>query len=511
MPTHAGGAGSGLVRSFLHLGAGQVATTILTIVLSAAIARTLGPAEFGLLYVVTSIATFAYVFVDWGHAAYVTREVARRPERSGELLGTVNVLRGAAALAVCVPVVAITWLLGYDRRTIVYAVVLIAAWLPSFFATSHCWIFRGHERMDYDAQVNVAMRLLSLVISIVCLALGGRVLGLILISLISGGITLMLAGWMYHRLRLPALTVRWATARELLHGGAPLLAMAVAVAIQPYINANILYKLTTPTAVGWYGVAWNIAGTLVAPSAILGTALYPRFSKVAGDTRALQRAVRASFRPLILIAVLGSVGTYLFADVAIEVIYSTEKFAGAPAILRAFAPALLLLYLDMLFGAASFALDRTGPLALFKVIAVVVTSGAALFLVPWYQAQLGNGGIGVMYAVAAGEAVMVSATVALAKEALDRRMVLDLLRGAVVGGVTIALMRVLPAMSPVVAIPLCVALFMTVAAVFGMVTRADADLLVGSLRRTPPPDPVPGELLGVAKDASAEATELPKS
>src|SRR5579863_6816121 len=80
--------GGTMVRNALHLGLGQVATTVLTVALSAAIARTLGAADFGLLYVLTSIATFAYVFVDWGHGPYVTRETARHPNRSGELMGS---------------------------------------------------------------------------------------------------------------------------------------------------------------------------------------------------------------------------------------------------------------------------------------------------------------------------------------------------------------------------------------------------------------------------------------
>ena len=47
---------------------GQVATTALAILLSAAIARVLGPSEFGVLYLITTVGMFAYVFVDWGHA-----------------------------------------------------------------------------------------------------------------------------------------------------------------------------------------------------------------------------------------------------------------------------------------------------------------------------------------------------------------------------------------------------------------------------------------------------------
>jgi O-antigen/teichoic acid export membrane protein len=47
-----------MVRNILHLDIGQVVTTALSILLSAAIARALGASDFGLLYLLSSIATF---------------------------------------------------------------------------------------------------------------------------------------------------------------------------------------------------------------------------------------------------------------------------------------------------------------------------------------------------------------------------------------------------------------------------------------------------------------------
>ena len=94
-----------LGRNVLHLVLGQMTTTTLTILLTAIIARSLGASDFGLLYLMTSIATFAYVVVDWGHGPYVVREVARHPERAGELLGSVMAVRTATLVAVCGPAV----------------------------------------------------------------------------------------------------------------------------------------------------------------------------------------------------------------------------------------------------------------------------------------------------------------------------------------------------------------------------------------------------------------------
>src|ERR1700736_2651724 len=163
----------GMARNVVHLGLGQVATTILAILLSATMARMLGPSDFGLLYLVISIATFAYVVVDWGHGPFIIRETARHPERSGDLLGSALAVRAPAALLACAVAVATTWLLGYDVRTRVLTGALILGWLPQYLGLSFGWVFRGHERMDLDAVLNVVLKLATVIGSIAFLALGG--------------------------------------------------------------------------------------------------------------------------------------------------------------------------------------------------------------------------------------------------------------------------------------------------------------------------------------------------
>src|SRR6185436_4072030 len=120
----------GLARNTVNLVLGQVGTTALTIVLSAAVARTLGPSDFGVLFLVTSAVTFAYVLVDWGHGPYVIREVARRPDRVGELMGTAMAVRAASAIVLTVPVVLVARIFGYDARTQVGIIVMMMTWLP---------------------------------------------------------------------------------------------------------------------------------------------------------------------------------------------------------------------------------------------------------------------------------------------------------------------------------------------------------------------------------------------
>ncbi|HZO51342.1 MAG TPA: oligosaccharide flippase family protein, partial [Bryobacteraceae bacterium] len=255
----------GLARNVLNLLMGQISTTILTIILSAVIARTLGPSDFGLLYLITAVATFTYVLVDWGHGSYVIREVARNPERTGELMGTALAVRTGTALALIGPAVLIGWLLGYPIQTLGLIAGIIVAWLPVYLGLSFGWAFRGKERMEFDALIGVTLKLLSLVFGVTTLYTGGRIPSLLLAQGAAGLVTLAVAVFIYHRLNLGKLRLTRRMARELVVGGAPMVTMTVAVAFQPYMDANMLSRLSTPAVMGWYGAGAAFTSTLIAP------------------------------------------------------------------------------------------------------------------------------------------------------------------------------------------------------------------------------------------------------
>jgi len=476
----------GMVRNVLHLGLGQVVTTILTILLSATMARTLGSSDFGLLYLVTSIATFAYVFVDWGHGQIVVRDTARYPERSGDLLGSALAVRAATILVACIVAVATTWMLGYDVRTRVLTGVLILSWLPQYLGLTFGWIFRGSELMDRDAMLSVALKLATFATSIACFALGGRLFGLMFAWSVAGCLTLVIGIVVYRRLHLPAIRASMSTSRQLMKDGVPLIAMTLATAIGPFFSANILYKITSPAVVGWFGAASNINGTLIAPATILVMAVFPRLSRAAADAAEFKRTFGVSFRMLLQLGVLVAVGTYLFADVPVELIYSLQKFGPAADVLRAFAPVALFLYVDVYLGVAIVAAGKAGRLAGAKVISVVVTSALVFVLVPFCQARFANGGLGVVYATVIGEALMVVTGSVIIREAIDRSTISDACRSLIVGAVVLLLFRNLPAFSPFLAIPLCVLVFAGLSLLIGAMKRSDVEMLLAPFRKPLP-------------------------
>lgn len=482
--TDAGGTRQTVARNAFHLVLGQVATTALAIVLSAALGRSLGADRFGVYFLITSMSTFAYVFVEWGQQLFVIREVARQPERSGEFLGSSLALRAGGAALVSVPAGLAAWLLGYSAETCWLAVAFIATSLPFFLAQGFGMVFRAWDRMQLDAGVSVANKVLVLLCTLAALAAGLGIPGVLVAQAVAGAVALALAVRLYRRLGAGPLRATAPLAREILKGGFPILLMMVAVSVQPYIDAIILSRMTPPSAVGWYGAARNIMGTLVAPSMILAAAIYPRLSRVAGDVPTFRREMRAALRPMLWLGALGGVGTWLFGGVAIAVVFGQRGYAPAATILTVYGPALFLLFVDVLLGHVITALGRSTGFATVKVASVAANTALALLLVPYFQQRLGNGGVGLVVAAALAEVVVFAGALWLMpRGSLEPAVALDVGRALGAAVATALLFQVLPDLTPLLAIPLCVVAYTAFSMALGLMKRSDLETLRGLARR----------------------------
>jgi len=490
-----GSARATVARNAFNLVLGQVATTALAIVFSAAVGRSLGARDFGVYFLITSFATFAYVLVDWGQQFYVIREVARSPDRGSRLLGTALVLRVAGAALVIVPTGAVAWVLGYDARTCWFSVAFIVVSLPFFLAQSYGMVFRGRDRMGLDAWVSVLNKAALLALALAALALGTGLSGVLVAQVLAGGVALALAARLYRRVTTGPLRFSGQIAREVIAGGSALATMMVAVSVQPYLDAIILSKLAPAEVVGWFGAAKNIMGTLLAPALILGAAEFPRLSRAAADVAAFKGEVRAALRPILWLGALGGVGTFLFADLAIGIIYGERNFAPAGAILKVYGPGLFLVFIDVLFGNALTAMGRATALSVAKIGSVVLSTALDLILIPFFQRSTGNGGLGVVVAFATSEAVVFAgALFLLPRGSFGASTALDVGRALGSAVLTALLFRFLPPLPLYVGLPACILAFSLCSVALGLVRRDDVRLLRALLRRGKPAEPYPGAL-----------------
>ena len=472
-----------VARNAFYLVLGQAVTTALAILFSAALGRTLGARDFGVYFLISSFATFAYVLVDWGQQFYVIREVARQPERGSLLLGTALVLRTAGAAAVVVPSGLAAWALGYDALTCWYAVAFIAVSLPFFLAQSYGMVFRARDRMGLDAWVSVANKIALLGLALAALALGKGLPGVLAAQGLAGLLALAIAARLYRRVTTGSLRYSPQVAREVLVGGSAFFITVAASSFQPYIDAVVLSKLAPVDVVGWYGAAKNIMGTMVAPAVILGAASFPRLARAAHDA-SFKAEVRAAQRPILWFGALAAIGTFLFADDAIAIVYGQQQFGPSAIILKVYAPGYLLLFTNILLGNVFFALGRAKAFSVVKVASVVVSTALELVLIPLFQERAGNGGIGVVAAFVASEFVVLGGAVFLLRQAsLGLDILVDMARALGSAALTLLLFWWLPPLPFLVGVPVCLIAFLLCSVGLGLVRRADVQLLRALLRK----------------------------
>ena len=125
-----------------------------------------------------------------------------------------------------------------------------------------------------------------------------------------------------------------AVARQILVGGSAYVTLCVTSNIQPYIDAVILSKLAPADAVGWYGAARTIMGTMIAPAIIVAAASFPRLARAVANKGPVKAEIRASLRPILWLGALASVGAFLFADDAIALLYGKHDFVPSGIILE---------------------------------------------------------------------------------------------------------------------------------------------------------------------------------
>jgi O-antigen/teichoic acid export membrane protein len=458
----------------VNLVLGQAGTMVLGILFSAALGRKLGAGDFGLFFIISSFSAFALVLVDWGQQYFGIREVARAPRRGGDLLGTGLVLRTIGTALVCLPTGLSAWLLGFDRRAIWFTVGFVALSLPLFLAQNFGVVFRGRDRMGLDAIVSVTNRAAGLVLALAALGLGLGLGGVVMAQGLAGVAALAVAGRLYRQVDTGPLHFSTTTAREILTGGTAIVTMTLAASVQPYIDAVLLSKLVPKDAVGWYGAAKSIMGTLLAPSLILGAAAFPRLSRAAGNPEMFRQEMTTAQRPMVWLGGLAAVGTWLFADVAIHVVYGHRAFGPAGLILSLFGLGLFLIFVDVLLGYALTALGRATTFSLVKIGSVFLCTGLELWLIPRFQATTGNGGLGVVASFVLCEALLFTGLLlVMPRGTAGLRILTDAGRAVGAALVTALVLRQLSGLTPWLAIPLCVLVYGGVTVALGLLRPDD--------------------------------------
>jgi O-antigen/teichoic acid export membrane protein len=255
----------------------------------------------------------------------------------------------------------------------------------------------------------VGANLLDATAVVAAILVGGGLRTILMAQVISAALAVTLQLVLIARLRIGRLQVDRQALQVLVGGGFSFLVLDIILKLQPYIDATFLEKLATPEALGWYSAANRIMGVLMFPALTLNTALYPTLARLWQDDReTCNTMVRLGLRTVTLLGVLAATGTIVFAPFVVDLVYGNEGYGPAAMDLSILSAYVLLVYTSVVLGSFLAAAGRQWKWAMAQTVCVIVSMVLDPILVPWTQAQYGNGSLGVCVSVVTAEVAMVT-------------------------------------------------------------------------------------------------------
>jgi O-antigen/teichoic acid export membrane protein len=383
-----------IIRSTFTLGLAQMITWVGAAALTVMLPQYLGDANLGKLTVAMALTTLTGLITDLGATTYLTKEVARAPERAGTL--TVNLLLmrlplSIIAIAICLLIVHLG---NYDddARHIVYVLtfgIVITAVTNMFTAT-----LQGLQKMKILAACSILMKVGYAVLAVAFLFLGGGALWVSIAWVAVSVVSLFVSAAVVLRNVRMSWSIDFSVWRTLLFAGLPFFVWQAALLIYGQIDSVLLQFLTHVEVVGWYAAAYRIVMIPVFIPTILVTVIFPALSSAASNPPAFNAIARRAVHVVVLVSVPMALGIMLLPDKIIHLLNYPETFSNSVLPLVLLAPHLPLAAVDVMIGTVLNTRDRQRQWAMTAIAAAALNPAMNFLAIPYAQEQFGNGAIG---------------------------------------------------------------------------------------------------------------------
>jgi O-antigen/teichoic acid export membrane protein len=377
-------AGRVLVSNTVWRSAAFGARTVGGLVATILVARTLGPHDYGRFQFALALTLLLSFVVMLGLPKLLVRELARDPDGAVARVDSALFICLVAGCAIGGPLLGIGWLAGADTSLLVMAGLTMVADSMARIVLAIFWAF---EQMRYEAVTVGIQESAFVAFTLLALAVGGRVEGVMLAYLTSRVVGFVVA-WVIAATKFSCPT------RPRRHPGVvrPMLRATMPFAIDDglsvayvRIDAVLLGIFKGPTAVGLYQSATNLVLYLNVLPRMLNMSMYPQMSRAWPDhLRELRRLRDASIRLLGAVAIPITVGSFLLAPEIFGVLYG-PKFEPAVRFYQLLLLVIPLRILGNTLGTAITSVDRQGQRAFIVGVAAALNLGLNLILIPMWS------------------------------------------------------------------------------------------------------------------------------
>ncbi|MEA3056183.1 MAG: hypothetical protein QOD30_1615, partial [Actinomycetota bacterium] len=313
--------------------AGQAIAKIASFALVIIVTRGLSTLAYGEFSFAVSFVPLFLIVDTWGLDVSIFRGVGRDPRSISPLLASGLAIRaslGAVAVAVAFGIGAFL----VDGREAFLTLVLIGIALLIDECTSLLGVvFNAYERGSYYAFALLANRILSTLLALVAVMIGGDIVLVSVMYLVGSAGALLVAAWALRRHfpRVRVRDVRRSTVVELLRHGAPLgIASALNMALFR-IDATLLQVFDGPTAVGTYGIAYRFLDSFLFVAYALGVVAMPRIARSRWSREAVE-GFNWSLTGMLAFYIPVAIGGAFVAEWAVTLLFSSRYVSAASAV-----------------------------------------------------------------------------------------------------------------------------------------------------------------------------------
>jgi O-antigen/teichoic acid export membrane protein len=391
----------------------QFATWGFAFLLAIFVPRYLGAESMGVISISTSIWLIISVLLSFGMDTYLTKTIARNPEKTSELLSTSLLIRTAFFVISCALVAFYAMAMRYSTTQVMVIAIHSIFFLLLSYNSAFTAALVGLERMEYISIASIANRALLAGLSILLIFLDAGLYILAAANIISNLIACIILFVALKREHPLHFQINLDSARAMLADSSAYLVSGLAIVVYQQIDKPFISALVDTTTVGWYGTAMNLFGTSMFLPVVFGTVIFPALSRsyASGDTK-LNIIAQRSFDLMFLLSVPVGLGLVVIGKPLVALLYG-PAFAPSGSILMMLGVVVIFTYLNTILGQLLISTDRTGKWNVVIILAILATLPIDYVMVPWTHQVFGNGGLGGTLAFLVTEFGMVVAAILL--------------------------------------------------------------------------------------------------
>lgn len=373
----------------------QIVTWASSFILLMYLPKYLGSDNYGKLFLALSISMMVEVLIDFGGGYLIPKEVSRAKSKTAQVLSNFAAVRFFIWLIAMIFLIAFSYLAEFPPITQLLIIILGFSRLWEGAKRVLRSGFQGHERMEYPSIAAIAERVFisALVVSALMMGLGPIAVAIIM----AAGVLLNLIVLLLYSPKIvdhfPK--IEWKETTSMIHVSIPFFLWSLFSIIYYRVDAIMLSLLTGDTVVGWYGASYRFFDIVMVFPSIFTTVVFPIFARLWVEQKdQLYLTFQKSVKFMALLAFPVAAAVLFYSSDIVKLFFGIEEYQPSIIILQIFAISIPLVYIDFILGSTILATDKQKKWAYVGLAAIFINIILNFYLIPFSQAQFGNGGIG---------------------------------------------------------------------------------------------------------------------